>query len=87
MEQIKANLSRYRERRANAKREHLEAAQQAHPPVPPIAALPVELAVAPVPEPVPDKVTPPVDTPPDGSQRRRNRGKRKNRKMEPASPA
>jgi glycine/D-amino acid oxidase-like deaminating enzyme len=87
MEQLKANVSRYRERRANAKRERLEAAQQAHPPVPPIAALPVELAVVPVPEPVPDKVTPPVDTPPDGSQRRRNRGKRKKRKMEPASPA
>ncbi len=34
--------------------------QQAHPPVPPVAALPVELAVAPVPEPVPDKVTPPA---------------------------
>jgi hypothetical protein len=87
MEQIKANVSRYRERRANAKRQRREAVEQAGAVVPPIAASPVDLVAAPVPEPEPDKIVAPSETPSDVSQRRRNRGKRRKRKMEPAPPA
>jgi hypothetical protein len=87
MEQIKANVSRYRERRANAKRQRREAAEQAGAVVLPIAASPVELVAAPVPEPESDKIVAPSETPSDVSQRRRNRGKRRKRKMEPAPPA
>ncbi len=86
MEQINANISRYRERRRIAKRERLDAITPAGPVVPSVAASPIELA-APIPEPEPDKIIPPGETRSDSSQRRRNRGKRRKRKMEPAPPA
>ena len=83
VERLKASVSRYRERRRNAKRERLEAASPAIAEVPSPEVLQAEAPAAPVPEPAILASEAPTDNP----QRRRNRGKRRKRKMEPATPA
>jgi len=87
MDSVKAAVSRYRERRGIDKRQRQEALKLAGPVLPPILPSPAELAAAPVVEsPTAAKVKAiPAGEPPAGeAERRRNRGKRRKHKMEPA---
>jgi gamma-glutamylputrescine oxidase len=89
MDGLKAAASRYRERRRVAKRQRQEAIRLAGPVRPTVLPPPAELAAAPV---VEAAVTAeakaiPAGEPPEGAaERRRNRGKRRKHKMEPAPP-
>ena len=93
MDGLKAAVSRYRERRRIAKRARQKAQEAAlklaGPVLPPVLPSPAELAAAPVVEsPTAAKVKAiPAGEPPEGApERRRNRGKRRKPKMEPAPP-
>jgi hypothetical protein len=93
MDGVRAAVSRYRERRRAAKRARQKAQQAAlklaGPVLPQVMPSPAELAAAPV---VEAAVTAeakaiPAGEPPEGAaERRRNRGKRRKPKMEPAPP-
>jgi hypothetical protein len=89
MDSVKAAASRYRERRRVAKRQRQEALRLAGPVLPQVMPSPAELAAAPVVEAavMAEAKAIPAGEPPEGAtERRRNRGKRRKPKMEPAPP-
>lgn len=89
MDGLKAAASRYRERRRFAKRARQEAIKLAGPVLPPVLPSPAELAAAPVveaPATAEAKAIPAGEPPAGEAERRRNRGKRRKPKMEPAPP-
>ena len=81
---VKAGLSRSRERRRLAKAARQKAQEEAlklgGPVIVPVLPSPEELAAAPVPEtPAEPKALPAGEPPPGAPERRRNRGKRRKR--------
>ena len=92
MDGAKAAVSRYRERRRLAKAARQKAQEEAlkrgGPVLPAVLPPPTELAAAPVVESaVPETVLPAGEPSKGEAERRRNRGKRRKHKMEPAGPA